>query len=84
MYAVTSEELDVDSRFVTIEESPNPVIQWPFRTSLIHAPTGAVIYQFREVLNGRTTSTASSNRCSPGDKTSSTHSGQFGLRRLGE
>ena len=55
VYAVTSEELDVDSRFVTIEESPNPVIQWPFRTSLIHAPTGAVIYQFREVLNGRHT-----------------------------
>ncbi|MDJ0110737.1 coenzyme A pyrophosphatase, partial [Rhodococcus erythropolis] len=55
VYAVTSEELDVDSRFVTIEESPNPVIQWPFRTSLIHAPTGAVIYQFREVLNGRNT-----------------------------
>lgn len=55
VYAVTAEELDVDSRFVTIEESPKKVVQWPFRTSLIHAPTGAVIFQFREVLRGRHT-----------------------------
>lgn len=55
LYAVTSAELDVDPRFVSIEESRNPVVQWPFRTSLIHAPTGAVVYQFREVLNGRHT-----------------------------
>ncbi|NMM88937.1 coenzyme A pyrophosphatase [Rhodococcus sp. SRB_17] len=55
MYAVTSAELDVEPRFVSIEESPNPVVQWPFRTSLVHAPTGAVVYQLREVLSGRHT-----------------------------
>ncbi|MGC0364219.1 8-oxo-dGTP pyrophosphatase MutT (NUDIX family) [Rhodococcus sp. 27YEA15] len=55
IYAVTAEELDVDPRFVTIEQSPKPVIQWPFRTSLIHAPTGAIVHQFREVLRGRST-----------------------------
>ncbi|MCE4266577.1 CoA pyrophosphatase [Rhodococcus sp. ACPA4] len=55
LYAVTSAELDVDPRFVSIEESPNPVVQWPFRTSLVHAPTGAVVYQLREVLSGRHT-----------------------------
>lgn len=55
LYAVTSAELDVDPRFVSIEESPNPVVQWPFRASFIHAPTGAVVYQLREVLNGRHT-----------------------------
>lgn len=55
LYAVTSAELDVEPRFVSIEESPNPVVQWPFRTSLVHAPTGAVVYQLREVLSGRHT-----------------------------
>jgi len=49
LYAVTASELDVAPRFVTIPESDKPVIQWPFRGHLIHAPTAAVVYQFREV-----------------------------------
>lgn len=56
LYRVTEAELDVDARFVTIAESARPVVQWPFRGSLVHAPTGAVVHQFREVvLQGRAT-----------------------------
>ena len=36
-------------RFVTIPESDRPVIQVPIGGDLIHAPTGAVMYQFRAV-----------------------------------
>lgn len=49
-------DLDAEPRFISIPESDRPVIQWPFRGHLIHAPTGAIIYQFREVvLHGRAT-----------------------------
>ncbi|GGG10955.1 coenzyme A pyrophosphatase [Rhodococcoides trifolii] len=59
VYSVTATEIDVDVRFVTIPESPRPVIQWPFRESLVHAPTGAIVHQFREVvLAGRHTRVA--------------------------
>jgi 8-oxo-dGTP pyrophosphatase MutT (NUDIX family) len=41
---------------VTIPESERPVIQLPILSSLIHAPTAAVIYQMREVVvHGRAT-----------------------------
>lgn len=36
-------------RFVTIAESERPVVQIPVGGDLIHAPTGAVLYQFRRV-----------------------------------
>lgn len=36
-------------RFVTIPESERPVIQIPIGGDLIHAPTGAILYQFRAV-----------------------------------
>ena len=36
-------------RFVRIPESERPVIQLPIGTDLIHAPTAAVLYQFRAV-----------------------------------
>ncbi len=36
-------------RFVTIPESERPVIQVPIGGDLIHAPTGAVVHQFRAV-----------------------------------
>lgn len=36
-------------RFVSIPESDRPVIQVPIGGDLIHAPTGAVMYQFRAV-----------------------------------
>jgi 8-oxo-dGTP pyrophosphatase MutT (NUDIX family) len=41
-------------RFVTIPESDRPVVQVPLSGDLIHAPTGAVLVQFRwVVLEGR-------------------------------
>lgn len=36
-------------RFVEIPESDRPVVQIPIGGDLIHAPTGAIIYQFRAV-----------------------------------
>ena len=36
-------------RFIDIPESERPVIQLPIGGDLIHAPTGAVLYQFRAV-----------------------------------
>jgi 8-oxo-dGTP pyrophosphatase MutT (NUDIX family) len=49
------ELLRADSpRFVTIPESEKPVVQVPIGGDLIHAPTGAVLLQFRWVaLDGR-------------------------------
>lgn len=45
---------DDSPRFVTIPESPRPVVQVPVGGDLIHAPTGAVLLQFRWVaLDGR-------------------------------
>ena len=43
-----------EPRFIQIPESDRPVIQVPLGNDLIHAPTGAILYQFREVaLRGR-------------------------------
>jgi 8-oxo-dGTP pyrophosphatase MutT (NUDIX family) len=43
-------------RLVTIPESDRPVIQVPLLSTLVHAPTAAVVYQLREVvMHGRTT-----------------------------
>lgn len=44
--------------FVTIPESPRQVIRFHYEHRLIHAPTAAMIYQFREVLAGRATRVA--------------------------
>jgi len=56
VHVLSMEDLDVDARFITIPESPRPVLQLPLRESLVHAPTGAILYQFREVvLHGRAT-----------------------------
>ena len=45
---------DDSPRFITIPESPRPVVQIPLGNDLIHAPTGAVLLQFRWLcLEGR-------------------------------
>jgi 8-oxo-dGTP pyrophosphatase MutT (NUDIX family) len=44
--------------FVAIPESTRRVIRFHFEDRLIHAPTAAMIYQFREVLAGRATRVA--------------------------
>ena len=56
-YRIGLHELSRDDspRFVTIPESDRPVVQVPLSGDLIHAPTGAVLVQFRWVgLDGRT------------------------------
>lgn len=51
VYRVELSQLDRDDapRFVEIPESDRPVIQMPLLDNHVHAPTGAVLYQFREV-----------------------------------
>ena len=39
--------------FVSIEESPRPVIRIALMGSHLHAPTAAIMYQFCELLEGR-------------------------------
>lgn len=52
-------DLGVTPNLLTIPESPDPVIQLPLLGSLVHAPTAAIVFQFRElVLFGRTTRVA--------------------------
>jgi hypothetical protein len=56
-YRIGLHELSRDDspRFVSIPESDRPVVQVPISGDLIHAPTGAVLVQFRWVgLEGRT------------------------------
>jgi 8-oxo-dGTP pyrophosphatase MutT (NUDIX family) len=59
VYTLTLGEIDVEPRFVTIPESDRPVIQLPLLGRFMHAPTAAILYQFREVaLHGRATRVA--------------------------
>lgn len=56
VYGIPTDQLDIEPRFISIPESPAPVIQLPLMGRLVHAPTGAVLYQFRELaLRGRVT-----------------------------
>ena len=59
VHRVPLDVIDVKPRFVTIAESDAPVIQLPILARLVHAPTAAVLHQFREVvLHGRSTRVA--------------------------
>ncbi len=59
LHRVPLELIDVEPRFLTIPESDAPVIQVPLLGRYVHAPTGAVLHQFREVvLHGRATRVA--------------------------
>lgn len=56
VYRVGLHQLQRDDspRFITIPESPRPVVQMPLGNDLIHAPTGAVLLQLRWLcLEGR-------------------------------
>ena len=44
--------------FISISESTRPVVRVRMNGHLVHAPTAAIIYQFRELLAGRTTRVA--------------------------
>lgn len=50
VHRIPLRDLDVPPRFIHIPESDRPVIQLPLIGSLVHAPTAAVLYQFREVV----------------------------------
>jgi 8-oxo-dGTP pyrophosphatase MutT (NUDIX family) len=56
VYRVSLRELvDAAPRFISIPQSDRPVLQLPLGNQLIHAPTGAVLFQLRQVgLLGRT------------------------------
>ncbi|WP_214403852.1 NUDIX hydrolase [Pseudonocardia lacus] len=59
LHRVPLATIDIEPRFLTIPESDNPVIQLPLFGRFVHAPTGAVLFQFREVvLRGRATRVA--------------------------
>ncbi|MBN9109696.1 MAG: CoA pyrophosphatase [Pseudonocardia sp.] len=59
VHRVALRQIDVEPRFLTIPESEAPVIQLPMLGRFVHAPTGAVLHQFREVvLHGRPTRVA--------------------------
>ena len=61
VYRVGLHQLQRDDspRFITIPESPRPVVQIPLGHDLIHAPTGAVLLQLRWLcLEGRHDSVA--------------------------
>ena len=61
VYRVPLADLDKPDvpRLISIPESARPVIQVPLLSSLIHAPTAAVLYQMREVdVHGRPTRVA--------------------------
>ena len=51
-------EHDAAFDFIAIPESKRRVIRFHWEARLIHAPTAAMIYQFREVLAGRDTRVA--------------------------
>lgn len=56
--ALSGIERDDAFDFVVIPESRRRVIRFRYAGHLIHAPTAAMIYQFREVLAGRNTRVA--------------------------
>jgi mutator protein MutT len=49
VHVVPVAELDVEPRFAVIPQSSSPVISLPLFGGLLHAPTAAVLHQFREV-----------------------------------
>jgi 8-oxo-dGTP pyrophosphatase MutT (NUDIX family) len=54
VHRIALRELARRPRFIRIPESDRPVLQVPIGGDLIHAPTGAVLYQFRRVaVDGR-------------------------------
>lgn len=58
LYVIPFDDLDHEGspRFLAIPESDAPVVQLWMRGEWLHAPTAAILYQFREVaLHGRTT-----------------------------
>jgi 8-oxo-dGTP pyrophosphatase MutT (NUDIX family) len=49
VYVARQADFDVEPMFASIPESPDPIIRVPMLGAWIHAPTAAVIFQFREL-----------------------------------
>lgn len=50
LHWIPMSELDVEPRFTDIPGSDNPAIKLPLLGGHLHAPTAAILYQFREVV----------------------------------
>lgn len=50
IHIITLPELDAEPRFADLPEVELPVFQWPYHGDYIHAPTAAILHQFREIV----------------------------------
>ena len=50
LHVVPLEHIDIEPRLISIPESDAPVIQLPLFGNYVHAPTAAIVHQFREVV----------------------------------
>lgn len=50
VHRIPLSQFDAVPRFLTIPESPRPVFQLPFNGRYLHAPTGAIIHQFCQLV----------------------------------
>lgn len=50
LHVVPLEDIDIEPRLISIPESDAPVIQLPLFGNYVHAPTAAIVHQFREVV----------------------------------
>jgi 8-oxo-dGTP pyrophosphatase MutT (NUDIX family) len=59
VYRIPVTDLGVAPNFITVPDSTEPIIQVPLLGSFVHAPTGAILHQFGElVLHSRLTRVA--------------------------
>jgi 8-oxo-dGTP pyrophosphatase MutT (NUDIX family) len=50
LHVVPLDDIDIEPRLISIPESDAPVIQLPLFGNYVHAPTAAIVHQFREVV----------------------------------
>lgn len=50
LHIVPLADIDIEPRLISIPESDAPVIQLPLFGNYVHAPTAAIVHQFREVV----------------------------------
>lgn len=50
LHVITVPELDAEPWFTQLPDVEKPVFQWPYHGDPIHAPTAAILHQFREIV----------------------------------
>jgi len=50
LHVITLPELDAEPWFAELPDVEGPVFQWPYQGDPIHAPTAAILHQFREIV----------------------------------